>query len=96
MSKFGEPTPCKKGCGKYIYFDRDSANGHPSADKWIPLEYNNDAGLRTDQPHQCPNKGKGTTIAAASNSKAETSETIIQLLKDIDGKLNRLLAIEGQ
>lgn len=90
MSKFGEPTPCKNGCGKYIYFDRDSVNGHPSADKWIPLEYNNDAGLRTDQPHQCPNKGKVTTT-----SKAETSETIIALLRDIDSKLNRLLAIEG-
>jgi hypothetical protein len=90
MSKFGEPQSCKKGCGGYIYFDRDSTNGHPSSEKWIPLDYNNDTGLRTDQPHQCPNKGKTTT------SKLETSETIISLLKEIDGKLNRLLAIEGQ
>jgi hypothetical protein len=95
MSIFGEPQLCKNGCGKYIYFDRDSANGHPSADKWVPLEYNNDAGLRTDQPHQCPSKGKVTTNSTSS-SKLETSETIISLLKEIDGKLNRLLAIEGQ
>ena len=88
MSKFGEPQLCKKGCGGYIYFDRDSIVGHPSADKWVPLEYNNDSGLRTGQPHQCPNKGKVET----TSSKVETSETIISLLKDIDRKLESFVS----
>ena len=44
--------------------------------------------------HQHKRKGGGAI--SSSSSKLETSETIIQLLKEIDSKLNRLLAIEGQ
>jgi hypothetical protein len=56
MSEFGKPQPCKNNCGGWIYFDRDSKAGHPSFDKWIPLQYDNDNGIKTDEPHRCPNK----------------------------------------
>jgi hypothetical protein len=92
MSKL-EPQECRNGCGKYIYFDRNSEVCHPSEDKWYPLEYNKKAGIKTNERHKCPNKGKPASVT--STSKLETSETIIQLLKDIDGKLDRLLAIDG-
>ena len=56
MSEFGKPQPCKNNCGGWIYFDRDSKAGHPSSDRWIPLQYDNDNGIKTDEPHRCPNK----------------------------------------
>jgi hypothetical protein len=100
MSK-QEAQLCKNGCGGYIYFDKDSEIGHPEPDKWYPLEYNKEAGIKTNQRHQCPNRKQtnginGSSSNGSSIAKTETSETIISLLKDIDGKLNRLLAIEGQ
>lgn len=55
MSDFGKPQPCRNYCGAYIYFDKDSEIGHPSSDKWIPLVYENNTGLRTNSPHHCPN-----------------------------------------
>jgi hypothetical protein len=56
MSEFGKHQPCKNNCGGWIYFDRDSQVGHPSFDKWIPLQYDNDNGIKTNEPHHCPNK----------------------------------------
>lgn len=56
MSEFGKPQPCKNNCGGWIYFDRDSEVGHPSSDRWIPLQYDNDNGIKTDEPHRCPNR----------------------------------------
>jgi hypothetical protein len=55
MTEFGKPQPCSNKCGAWIYFDSDSKPSHPSPDKWIPLEYSVDTGLRTGQVHQCPN-----------------------------------------
>lgn len=55
MTEFGKPQPCRNKCGAWIYFDSDSKPSHPSPDKWIPLEYSVDTGLRTGQVHQCPN-----------------------------------------
>jgi mannose-6-phosphate isomerase-like protein (cupin superfamily) len=42
-----QPQPCKKTVKTWIYFDKDSAVGHPNADKWLPLEYNHDSGINT-------------------------------------------------
>jgi len=55
MTEFGKPQSCRNKCGAWIYFDSDSKPSHPSPDKWIPLEYSVDTGLRTGQVHQCPN-----------------------------------------
>ncbi|MGH9975061.1 MAG: hypothetical protein ACRD8Z_04410 [Nitrososphaeraceae archaeon] len=55
---YGEPVPCKNNCGAWIYFDKNSTVGHSSADKWLPLEYNHDSGIRTGSIHQCPNRPK--------------------------------------
>jgi hypothetical protein len=87
-SEFGKPQECRNGCGAWIYFDKDSKVGHPSPDKWIPLEYNKDAGIRTDQVHQCPNRpffssnggtgtgtGSSSTIAATAGTEATTAPT---------------------
>ena len=54
MSKFGEPQECRNSCGQLIYFDRNSEKGHPTADKWIPLQYDKESGIKTDEPHNCP------------------------------------------
>jgi hypothetical protein len=55
MTEFGKPQPCRNKCGAWIYFDSNSKPAHPSPDKWIPLEYSVDTGLRTGRVHQCPN-----------------------------------------
>jgi hypothetical protein len=86
MSEFGKPQTCKNECGAWIYFDKDSKVGHPSPDKWIPLEYNKDTGIRTDQIHHCPNRpffssnggigsgtGSSSTIAATPGTEATTT-----------------------
>jgi hypothetical protein len=55
MTKFGEPQPCRNKCGAWIYFDINSKSAHLSSDKWVPLEYSVDTGVRTGRVHQCPN-----------------------------------------
>lgn len=55
MTEFGKPQPCRNKCGAWIYFDSNSKPSHPSPDKWIPLEYSVDTGLRTGRVHLCPN-----------------------------------------
>jgi hypothetical protein len=61
MSKFGEPQACRNNCGGWIYFDRDSKLGHPTNEKWIPLEYAKDTGIKTGQIHQCSKRNGGYT-----------------------------------
>lgn len=39
--------PCKKGCGKQIYFDGSSEYGFSESGKYIPLD------KQTGEPHQC-------------------------------------------
>jgi hypothetical protein len=90
MSEFGKPKQCNNGCGALIYFDRDSPTGHPSPDKWIPLEIKE--GRRTDQPHNCPKKKEAngsntleTTATATTIPKSELinfAETLSQILHD--------------
>lgn len=55
MAEFGKPQPCRNNCGAWIYFDKNLKDGHPSPDKWIPLEYSEDTGIKTGRVHQCPN-----------------------------------------
>ena len=45
----------------------DSKVGHPSQDKWIPLEYAKDTGVRTGRVHQCPKRSSN----GDSNSKSQ-------------------------
>jgi hypothetical protein len=80
MSEFGKPRDCNNGCGGMVYFDAHSSTGHPTADKWVPLEYVE--GRKTDTIHICPNKKQNGTLpvlvtttaaaaAAATPSKLE-------------------------
>lgn len=56
--------------------------GHPSFDKWIPLQYDNDNGIKTNEPHRCPNKpyyvsnkdtNRSTNILPMTESEAEVA-----------------------
>lgn len=85
MSEFGKPQPCKNNCGGWIYFDIDNKVGHPSFDKWIPLQYDNDNGIKTDEPHRCPNKpyyvsnkdtSHSTNILPMSESEEEVAAAL--------------------
>jgi hypothetical protein len=104
MSKFGEPQPCRNNCGAWIYFDSQSKAGHPSQDKWIPLEYNKDAGIKTDMPHQCPNRPKSNGSSAQQQQQASTTavtaatkeDRIMNILNGVTIKLDRLLALLGE
>jgi hypothetical protein len=55
MTEFGKPQPCRNKCGAWIYFDNNSKPPQSSPDKWIPLEYSEDTGIKTGRVHQCPN-----------------------------------------
>ena len=55
MTEFGKPQPCRNKCGAWIYFDNTSKPSQSSQDKWIPLEYSEDTGIKTGRVHQCPN-----------------------------------------
>jgi hypothetical protein len=97
MSDFGQPQPCRNSCGESIYFDRNSTVGHPSENKWIPLEYVN--GIKTDQPHNCPNRKQDSKTNVASQTasgpptQAQPSkeDTIIQLMNTLVEKLDILI-----
>lgn len=88
MSEFGKPRGCNNGCNAMIYFDAHSTVGHPSSDKWVPLEFKE--GLKTDMPHDCPNKKKqqnGTLTAVAAttttnNTSLSFAESLNELLQD--------------
>jgi hypothetical protein len=97
---YGNPQPCKNNCGAWIYFDKDSAAGHPSADKWLPLEYNHDTGIKTGLIHQCSNKRSNVpkfqqSLNLATSSTQETKEADTSntnaLLKIIIAELQRLI-----
>jgi hypothetical protein len=68
--------PCTRGCGVMVYFDKDSPTGHPSPDKWIPLEMKE--GRRTDVAHNCPKRNGGTLDAAAPTATATTAAIIVK------------------
>lgn len=100
MSNISTPKQCINQCGSVIYFDAYSKAGHPTTDKWLPLEYKE--GRKTDTIHNCPKKQKQnglvTAVATATTSKINTNtkQALLQRLKDIEHSVNELTAfIEG-
>ena|SRR5215217_1447987 len=103
MSKaFREPKACINGCGATIYFDPNSPTGHPSADKWIPLEIKE--GRRTDQSHNCPNKKNGHTLPTSTESTTaivaepntlKFAESLLELTSDYIRLKTKELEIAG-
>ena len=88
-------------CGAVIYFDAHSSVGHPTPDKWIPLEYKE--GRKTDTIHNCPNKKQNgsSTCIGNNNSSAATAATpskldldSLALIKVIAAALNEYIAIK--
>jgi hypothetical protein len=70
--------PCTRGCGAMVYFDKDSPTGHPSPDKWIPLEMKE--GRRTDAAHNCPmrNTSNGSTLDNTTAAATTTPAIIVK------------------
>jgi hypothetical protein len=64
---------CSRGCGTIVYFDKNSPTGHPSPDKWIPLEIKE--GRKTDVAHNCSRRNNGSTLDVATTT-AGTIPTI--------------------
>lgn len=100
MSDFGKPQPCRNQCGAWIYFDRDSEIGHPSADKWVPLVYENDTGLRTNTAHQCLKSPYSKSQSQQPQPTQQASTTIVTQATQNDmiiRKLDRIIsALESQ
>jgi len=101
---YGNPQPCKNQCGAWIYFDKDSVVGHPSTDKWLPLEYNHDSGIKTGKLHQCAKRSSSSTKTSSTPiEQVSEGESVLHtemlklleqshnLLASCDGKLDRLL-----
>ena len=81
MSTFGTPRDCNNGCRALIYFDAHSSVGHPTVDKWLPLEYKE--GRKTDTIHICPNKKQNGSLPAVVTTTPATTTTTSKL--DLDG-----------
>lgn len=99
MTEFGKPQPCHNKCGAWIYFDSDSKPAHPSPDKWIPLEYSVDTGLRTGRVHKCPNwseiqrsNGVDQQLGQALTTPA-TTETARSAIIEALSRYDRALSI---
>ena len=60
--------------------------GHPSSDKWVPLEFKE--GLKTDMPHDCPNKKKqnGSSLTAVATT-VSTTKPDLEVIKAIAGSI---------
>jgi hypothetical protein len=83
-----EPKLCTRGCGVQVYFDKNSPTGHPSPDKWIPLEMKERR--KTDVAHNCPkrNSSSGGTLDSTATTATNTTAAIIvkpELLKTAEG-----------
>ena len=50
-------------------FDAYSKAGHPTADKWLPLEFRQ--GMKTDTIHNCPKKGQNGNCRRHSEAARE-------------------------
>jgi hypothetical protein len=67
------------------------------------LEYNKDAGTKTDIPHQCPNRPKSNGSSAQQRQQQQASPTVVtaatkedrimNILNGVTIKLDRLLAL---
>jgi hypothetical protein len=96
MSKaFREPKACIKGCGATIYFDPNSTVGHPSPDRWVPLEIKE--GRKTDQPHNCPKKnGNGRTLETTTATAALPKEESIKFAETLCTLLHEYIRLKSQ
>ena len=95
MSTFGTPRDCTNGCGSVIYFDAHSSVGHPTADKWVPLEFKE--GRKTDTIHICANKKQNGTLPAVVTTTATPSKLDLDslaVIKAIAAALNDYIAIK--
>lgn len=96
MSDFGKVKSCNNGCGTLIYFDAQSTVGHPSPDRWVPLEYVDNT--KTNMPHQCPKRSKHNNYEQKDREtdivKAVESEPLIlTVLKSIAQRLDQIATI---
>ena len=97
MSTFGTARSCNNGCGGMVYFDAHSSIGHPTADKWVPLEYKE--GMKKDTAHICPNKKQNGSLTAVTASAIATAGNKLELdslavIKVIAAALNEYVAIK--
>jgi hypothetical protein len=68
---------CTRGCGAMVYFDKNSPTGHPSPDKWIPLEIKE--GRKTDVAHDCPKRNtNGGTLDSTTTTTTATPAVIVK------------------
>ena len=99
MTDFGKPQPCHNKCGAWIYFDSNSKPAHPSPDKWIPLEYSVDTGLRTGRVHQCPNRSEIQRSNGVDQQQGQalttpaTTETARSAITEALSRYDRALSI---
>jgi hypothetical protein len=99
MTEFGKPQPCHNKCGAWIYFDSNSKPAHPSPDKWIPLEYSVDTGLRTGRVHQCPNRSEIQQSNGVDQQQGQalttpaTTETARSAITEALSRYDRALSI---
>lgn len=91
MSTFGTPRDCNNGCRALIYFDAKSSVGHPTADKWLPLEYKE--GRKTDIIHNCPNKKQNGSLTAVTTAVTTPNQNLAHLVSKLD--LNSLAVIKA-
>ena len=63
-----------------VYFDKNSTVGHPSPDKWIPLEIKE--GRKTDVAHNCPKRYDSAGTLDSSFSPSSSRTTITSLSAD--------------
>ena len=99
MTEFGKPQPCHNKCGAWIYFDSNSKPAHPSPDKWIPLEYSVDTGLRTGRVHQCPDRSEIQRSNGVDQQQGQalttpaTTETARSAITEALSRYDRALSI---
>ena len=97
MSEFGKPRGCNNHCGAMIYFDAKSSVGHPSSDKWVPLEFKD--GLKTDLAHICSKKGQNGSLTAVTTTTPnkpdlDNNSNNLAVIKAIAAALNDYIAIK--
>jgi hypothetical protein len=90
MINLSDAKMCSKGCGAMVYFDKNSTVGHPSPDKWVPLEIKE--GRKTDVAHNCPKRydSAGTLDSSSSSSSSRTTTTPADSLKFAESLLEIL------
>jgi hypothetical protein len=97
MSDFGKVKSCNNDCGTLIYFDAQSTIGHPSPDRWVPLEYIDN--VKTNQPHQCSKRSNGSSNSSSFSKQqhqAQEATDVILQVKLLHQKIDTLIEMLGQ